>query len=183
MESRHYLVSSSGIESNARASTLQLDESGMSADRLQRCQYPYGRHRYSVSKDVVSGMVIKLWREIKADPFAIHPSPTSLYQSASFGRPALSISVWRHGFALSRTPLILTSCSSMTIAIRSPKPRFYLRPDARGTKYAIQARRQTSNDCGSATRWISEPENTAKACASLPSRKQSPTNCPMVPPN
>jgi hypothetical protein len=46
---------------------LQLDESGMYADRLQRCQYPYGRHRYSVSEEVC-GMVMQLWNETLGDP-------------------------------------------------------------------------------------------------------------------
>lgn len=56
---------------------LQLDESGMYADRLQRCQYPYGRHRYSVSEDVC-GMVMKLWNETIGDPERLrYPRNTS----------------------------------------------------------------------------------------------------------
>lgn len=46
---------------------LQLDESGMYADRLQRCQYPYGRHHYSVSSEVC-GLVMKLWSETLGNP-------------------------------------------------------------------------------------------------------------------
>jgi len=46
---------------------LQLDESGMYADRLQRCQYPYGRHQYSVSSEVC-GLVKKLWSETLGNP-------------------------------------------------------------------------------------------------------------------
>lgn len=56
---------------------LQLDESGMYADRLQRCQYPYGRHRYSVSEGVC-GMVMKLWNETLGDPDRLrYPRDTS----------------------------------------------------------------------------------------------------------
>lgn len=56
---------------------LQLDESGMYADRLQRCQYPYGRHHYSVSEDVC-GLVLKLWNETLGDPDRLrYPSDTS----------------------------------------------------------------------------------------------------------
>lgn len=56
---------------------LQLDESGMYADRLQRCQYPYGRHRYSVSEDVC-GLVLKLWNETLGDPDRLrYPRDTS----------------------------------------------------------------------------------------------------------
>lgn len=46
---------------------LQLDESGMYADRLQRCQYPYGPHCYSVSSEVC-GMVMRLWSETHGNP-------------------------------------------------------------------------------------------------------------------
>lgn len=56
---------------------LQLDESGMYADRLQRCQYPYGRHHYSVSEDVC-GLVVKLWNETLGDPDRLrYPRDTS----------------------------------------------------------------------------------------------------------
>lgn len=56
---------------------LQLDESGMYADRLQRCQYPYGRHRYSVSESVC-GLVMKLWNETRGDPDRLrYPRDTS----------------------------------------------------------------------------------------------------------
>jgi hypothetical protein len=56
---------------------LQLDESGMYADRLQRCQYPYGRHRYSVNEDVC-GLVMKLWNETRGDPDRLrYPRDTS----------------------------------------------------------------------------------------------------------
>lgn len=56
---------------------LQLDESGMYADRLQRCQYPYGRHHYSVSESVC-GLVLKLWNETLGDPDRLrYPRNTS----------------------------------------------------------------------------------------------------------
>lgn len=56
---------------------LQLDESGMYADRLQRCQYPYGRHHYTVSENVC-GLVMKLWNETLGDPDRLrYPSNTS----------------------------------------------------------------------------------------------------------
>lgn len=56
---------------------LQLDESGMYADRLQRCEYPYGKHRYSVSPHVCA-MVMRLWQETLGDPDRLrYPRNTS----------------------------------------------------------------------------------------------------------
>lgn len=56
---------------------LQLDESGMYADRLQRCEYPYGKHRYSVSPHVC-GRVMRLWQETLGDPDRLrYPRNTS----------------------------------------------------------------------------------------------------------
>lgn len=56
---------------------LQLDESGMYADRLQRCEYPYGRHLYSVSPQVC-GRVMKLWQETLGNPDRLrYPRHTS----------------------------------------------------------------------------------------------------------